>query len=171
MKKSQRSAFAVASLSALALAFDPGTARADGSSGGSSGGSHGGGLFKHLRTHGSSGGSSGGSNGGSSGGYVAMPAAPTGQSVAYLNVRVPADAKVYLQDQLMTLAGEERRFVTPELSAGVSSVYSVKVEVVRDGQTLSKTAQATISAGQVVEMTVTFDSQNTNELAAKVAAR
>jgi uncharacterized protein (TIGR03000 family) len=91
--------------------------------------------------------------------------------VAYLNVRVPEDAKVYLQDQLMTLGGEERRFVTPELSAGALSVYKVKVELVRDGQTLSKTAQATLSAGQVVEVTVTFDSQNSKQLLATVAAR
>ena len=97
--------------------------------------------------------------------------APTAQSVAYLNVRVPEDAKVYLQDQLMTLSGAERRFVTPELSAGASSVYNVKVEVVRDGQTLSKTAKATITPGQVVDVTVTFDSQNAKQLVATVAAR
>ena len=91
--------------------------------------------------------------------------------MAYLNVQVPEDAKVYLQDQLMTLNGAERRFVTPALPAGAPSVYNVKVELVRDGQTLTKTAQATISAGQVVEVTVTFDSQNAKQLVATVAAR
>ena len=102
---------------------------------------------------------------------MAAPVAASGQAVAYLDVRVPEDAKIYLQDQLMTLTGAERRFVTPELPAGASSVYNVKVEVVRDGQTLSKVAQATITAGQVVEVTVTFDSQNAKQLVATVAAR
>jgi hypothetical protein len=36
---------------------------------------------------------------------------------------------------------------------------------------LTKTAQATVSAGQVVDVTVTFDAQNTKQLVATVAAR
>ncbi|MFI5457070.1 MAG: TIGR03000 domain-containing protein [Isosphaerales bacterium] len=157
-----------------------------GSSGGSSGGSHGG-LFAG---HGSSGGSHGGlfkghgsSGGGSSGGYAAVAgpsgqgmasyvptvAAPAASSVAYLNINVPEDAKVYLQDQLMTLGGTQRRFVTPEIQAGNQHLYTVKVEVVRNGQTLSKTTQAAVTAGQEVAVSVGFDGQNQQELVASVA--
>jgi uncharacterized protein (TIGR03000 family) len=151
-----------------------------GSSGGSSGGSKHGSLF----SHGSSGGSSGGSYGSAGGGYLSSnvvapsngylvannsfvaPVAPATTGVAYLNVSVPADAKVYLQDQLMTNEGTDRRFVTPQLVNGVQHVYTVKVEVVRNGQTISKTAQAVVAAGQQVGVAVAFDAENQKELVA-----
>ena len=47
-----------------------------------------------------------------------MIAAPATSGVAYLNISVPADAKVYLQDQLMTAEGAQRRFVTPMIQVG-----------------------------------------------------
>jgi uncharacterized protein (TIGR03000 family) len=218
MRKFHRSAFTVASLSALAFAFGGAQSAlanswgSHGSSGGSwgshgsFGGSHGsiGGLFHHhgsWGSHGSSGGSygsygssggsygsygsSGGSYGsyGSSGGswgsygsdggyytasYTAAPIATAVTAVAYLNVKVPGDAKVYLQDQLMTIPGTQRRFVTPAIEQGYQSNYTVKVEVVRNGQTITKTAQATVSAGQEVDVVVSFDGQNPKELVTSV---
>ena len=216
MRKFHRSAFTVASLSALAFAFggaqsalanswgshgsSGGSWGSHGSSGGSwgshgsSGGSWGsiGGLFHRHGSHGSSGGSwgshgsSGGSYGssggsyGSSGGshgsgggyytasYTAAPIATAVTAVAYLNVKVPEDAKVYLQDQLMTIPGTQRRFVTPAIRQGYQSNYTVKVEVVRNGQTITKTAQAAVSAGQEVDVVVSFDGQNPKELVASV---
>ena len=47
--------------------------------------------------------------------FVAAPVIEPSTGVAYLNVNVPADAKVYLQDQLMTIGGTDRRFVTPQM--------------------------------------------------------
>jgi uncharacterized protein (TIGR03000 family) len=198
MRKFHRSAFTVASLSALAFAFGGAQSAlanswgSHGSSGGSwgshgsSGGSHGsiGGLFHRHGSHGSWGshGSSGGSYGssggswgsyGSGGGYytasyTAAPIATAVTAVAYLNVKVPGDAKVYLQDQLMTIPGTQRRFVTPAIQQGYQSNYTVKVEVVRNGQTITKTAQATVSAGQEVDVVVSFDGQNPKEFVTSV---
>jgi uncharacterized protein (TIGR03000 family) len=188
MRKFHRSAFTVASLSALAFAFGGAQSALANSWGshGSSGGSHGsiGGLFHHhgsWGSHGSSGGSYGsyGSSGGSWGSYgsdggyytasyTAAPIAKAGTAVAYLNVKVPGDAKVYLQDQLMTIPGTQRRFVTPAIRQGYQSNYTVKVEVVRNGQTITKTAQAAVSAGQEVDVVVSFDGQNPKELVASV---
>jgi uncharacterized protein (TIGR03000 family) len=88
--------------------------------------------------------------------------------VAYLNLKVPADAKVYLQDQQMTLAGTERRFVTPELQDGKQHTYTVRVEVVRDGRTISKTTTAAVKPGQEVQIAVSFTEQNSRELVASV---
>ena len=51
--------------------------------------------------------------------YTAAPIATAVTAVAYLNVKVPEDAKVYLQDQLMTLPGTQRRFVTPAIGRGI----------------------------------------------------
>jgi uncharacterized protein (TIGR03000 family) len=159
------------------------------SHGSSGGGSHGG-LFSHGSNGGSHGGSHGwfgghgSSGGGSSGGYasaaspsgqvmtsyVAPPvAAPAASNVAYLNINVPEDAKVYLQDQLMTLTGTQRRFVTPEIQGANQHLYTVRVEVIRDGQKLSKTAQATVAAGQEIAVSVGFEGQNQKELVASVA--
>ena len=142
-----------------------------------------------VQGHGSSGGGShgslfgghGSSGGGSSGGYAASYpagsyapvtvspqgqttyAAPAASDVAYLNVSVPADAKVYLQDQLMTLAGTQRRFVTPQIEAGTQHVYTVKVEVVRNGQTFSKTTQAVVASragGRAFRLRLTARTRN-----------
>ncbi len=142
-----------------------------GSSGGSSGGSYG-----------SSGGSSGGSYGSAGGYYVAstVPAsgyyvASTTQAntastdVAYLNINVPADAKVYLENKLMTLSGTDRRFVSPQLPVGSQHVYTVKVEVERNGQTITKTTQAAIMAGQEIAVSIKLDARNVKELVATVA--
>jgi uncharacterized protein (TIGR03000 family) len=127
-----------------------------------------------FRGHGSHGG--GGSSGGYAGGGIApvVPAAqgqtmsyvaptvaaPAAESVAYLNISVPEDAKVYLQDQLMTVPGTQRRFVTPLIQGGDQHVYTVKVEVVRNGKTLTKTTQAVVAAGQEVAVSVGFDGEN-----------
>jgi len=161
-------------------------------------GSSGGGSHGSLFSHGSSGGgshgsmfsghgSNGGSWGSAGGTYlgsnnivmspttlvattsIPAPVAQATTGVAYLNVTVPEDAKVYLQDQLMTVGGTERRFVTPEMQAGVTHLYTVKVEVVRDGQTVTKTAQAAVTAGQEIAVTVAFDAKNQQELVASVA--
>jgi uncharacterized protein (TIGR03000 family) len=156
---------------------------------GSSGGSSHGSLFSG---HGSSGGGSSGGYGGSYGGsyglsYNGGSVLPTtlvvqntgdltgsttpapSAAVAYLNVNVPADAQVYLQDQLMPLGGTQRRFVSPALAVGTQHVYNVRVDVVRNGQTVSKTTQALVAAGQEIAVSVQMDGQNAKELVATVA--
>jgi uncharacterized protein (TIGR03000 family) len=130
-------------------------------------------MFKHGSSGGSNGSSGGsyGSNGSSGGYYVATTggAPAVASNTAYLTVNVPDDAKVYLQDQLMTLGGTQRRFVTPQLPAGSDHVYTLRVEVVRDGQTITKTTQAPVAVGQEVEVTVTLDQQNPKELVTSIA--
>jgi uncharacterized protein (TIGR03000 family) len=96
--------------------------------------------------------------------------APAATGVAYLNINVPADAKLYLQDQLMTVEGATRRFVTPTIQAGEQHLYTVKVEVVRDGKTITKTAQTTVTLGQEAVVTVAFDGQNLGTTAGQVAS-
>jgi uncharacterized protein (TIGR03000 family) len=82
-----------------------------------------------------------------------------------VNVKVPADAKVYLQDQRMTLTGTQRRFVTPALPQGQNHVYTVRVEVERNGKTLTKTTAAPVVAGQEIEVTVSFDEKSSDRVA------
>jgi uncharacterized protein (TIGR03000 family) len=86
--------------------------------------------------------------------------------VAHLNVSVPADARVYLQEQKMSLTGPQRRFVTPALPTG-NHIYSVRVEVDRDGKTLTKTTEATVAAGREVNLTVIFDGTSNDMVASR----
>lgn len=139
---------------------------------GSSGGffSHGssGGFYRHgssggFFSHGSSGSSgSYGSYGssGSSGGVVGMASAEASTSTAVattapesvdraqLVLNVPTDAIVYLSNQRMTLDGSVREFTIPGLKAGLEYPYPVRVDVVRDGKTLTASADQQVRAGQ-----------------------
>ena len=89
-------------------------------------------------------------------------------SAARLVVNVPSDAKVYLQDQLMTISGPVRRYVSPRLTPGTEYVYQIRVEVERDGRTLSKTTTAKVRSGQNVDVKVALDSNNPSELVARI---
>ena len=60
----------------------------------------------------------------------------------------------------MTVEGTQRRFVTPTIQAGEQHLYTVKVEIVRDGKTITKTAQTTVTLGQEAVVTVAFEGQN-----------
>jgi uncharacterized protein (TIGR03000 family) len=63
-------------------------------------------------------------------------------------VEVPADAKLYVDDQLMKTASERRVFTTPALDPGEIYYYIVRAEVVRDGQKISRTKRVTVRAGE-----------------------
>jgi uncharacterized protein (TIGR03000 family) len=76
-----------------------------------------------------------------------------------LLLRVPTDAKVFLSGKEMKTTGEVREFSTTRLDAGDQwSDYSIRVELNRDGQTLSKEANVTLAAGERRELAVDFDS-------------
>jgi uncharacterized protein (TIGR03000 family) len=81
---------------------------------------------------------------------------PATSTTATLLVNVPAESKVYLQDQQMTLTGPVRRYVSPSLTSGRDYVYTVRVEMERDGKLVSKTAEARVRAGAQVNVTVSL---------------
>ncbi len=65
-----------------------------------------------------------------------------------LIVAVPADAKLYIDDQLMKTTAGERTFRTPQLQKGQAYYYIIRAEVVRDGQPQSLTKQVIVRAGE-----------------------
>ena len=159
-----------------------------GSSGGWYGGSHGGSGGWYGGSHGSSGGwyGSHGSSGGSSGGYHHNGIKSNGNGdgngggnesarrdnrVARVVVKVPENAKVYLQDQPMSLTGKVRKFVSPRLDPQREYEYTVRVELEQDGQTLTETAKTRVKAGQRVEVSVDFAEDNPNQLVASIERR
>jgi uncharacterized protein (TIGR03000 family) len=74
-----------------------------------------------------------------------------------LTLHVPADAKVYLSGNETRGAGEVRRFSTTKLAAGQQwQDYVVRVEVQRDGRTLSKEETVSLKGGDARELNVDF---------------
>jgi uncharacterized protein (TIGR03000 family) len=69
-------------------------------------------------------------------------------SRAKLVVEVPADAKLYIDDQLMKTTAAKRVFSTPVLAQGQAYFYDVRVEVVRDGKTVSDSKRIIVRAGE-----------------------
>jgi uncharacterized protein (TIGR03000 family) len=78
-------------------------------------------------------------------------------------VRLPADARLYINGVVCPLTSSTRSFDTPELQPGKSYYYTMKAELTRDGQTRSESQRVEVLAGKKV--TVEF-----NKLPAEAAA-
>jgi len=77
---------------------------------------------------------------------------------ARLTVEVPADAKLFIDDQPMKTTSAVRHFRTPELVAGQQYYYILKVEVARSGVTHSETKRVTLKAGDQINASFTEES-------------
>lgn len=67
---------------------------------------------------------------------------------ATLVVEVPADAKLFIDDQPMKTTSAKRTFQTPPLQPGQQYYYMVRVEVVRDGEVKTETRRVIIRPGE-----------------------
>lgn len=75
-----------------------------------------------------------------------------------LTLNVPEDAKVYLSGTPTRATGSVRRFSTNRIADGqLWSDYVVRVDVERDGQTLTKERRVTLSGGDQAELKFDFD--------------
>jgi uncharacterized protein (TIGR03000 family) len=77
-----------------------------------------------------------------------------GKDSARLTVKLPADARLYVDGVLCPLTSTTRSFDTPELDAGQSYYYTLKAEVVRDGETRASKKRVLVEAGK--QITVEF---------------
>jgi len=69
------------------------------------------------------------------------------QARARVRIDVPADAKVYIDGQLMQSAATPRVFQTPDLREGQLYFYDLRAEVVREGQVVSETQRVILRPG------------------------
>jgi uncharacterized protein (TIGR03000 family) len=69
--------------------------------------------------------------------------------VAKVTVRLPAEAKLYVDDVLCPLPSSVRTFETPKLEQGRQYYYTVRAEVVRDGRTETESRRVVVEAGKV----------------------
>lgn len=80
-----------------------------------------------------------------------LPKVKTGseeQARARVIVDLPADAKLYVDGQLMNTSSTRRMFQTPNLAPGQLYYYELKAEVIRDGQTITANQRVIIRPGQ-----------------------
>jgi uncharacterized protein (TIGR03000 family) len=75
---------------------------------------------------------------------------------ALLSVKVPADAKVFVNDRATTSTGSDREFVSRDLANGARYNYEVRAEFVRDGKPVVETKSVQLTAGQTAALD--FDS-------------
>lgn len=77
-----------------------------------------------------------------------------GKDTARVTVKLPADARLYVDGVLCPMTSARRSFDTPELDAGRRYYYTLKAEVVRAGETRADTQRVIIEAGK--QVTVQF---------------
>lgn len=69
---------------------------------------------------------------------------------ALVKVRLPADAKLYMFDVAATGTGTERVYETQPLQRGMKFFYTLKAEVMIDGQLVSEERRVILEAGSEV---------------------
>jgi uncharacterized protein (TIGR03000 family) len=99
--------------------------------------------------------------------YASAPALATSSPAVYglaqapdwrraqLVVNLPADAKLTIEGMPTTQTSSRRVFTSPPLEPGTPYYYTLKAEVVRNGQRMVATRDVTVRAGQTT--TVTLD--------------
>jgi len=87
---------------------------------------------------------------GEKGGEKAPDKAPEKEinTPATIQVSLPADAKLSIDDAPTTSTSASRTFATPALEQGKVFYYTLKAEIVRDGKTLSATSRVAVRAGE-----------------------
>lgn len=73
-------------------------------------------------------------------------------SSAVIEVTVPSDAKVFVNDKETTSTGNSRSYVSNNLQAGQTYLYKFRVEFVQDGQAFVKNESVKLSAGDRVAL-------------------
>ncbi len=73
---------------------------------------------------------------------------------ARITVRLPQDARLYVDGVACPLTSSTRSFNTPTLEPGREFYYTLRAEVVRDGQARTQSQRVVVSAGR--QVTVEF---------------
>ncbi len=80
----------------------------------------------------------------------AVSSAPFANERARLTIDVPADARLFLNDQPTQSTAAVRTFLTPPLAVGDTYYYVVRVEMQRDGRTVSESKRVLLHPGEQV---------------------
>ena len=78
---------------------------------------------------------------------------PSGlSSQAKLMIRVPENAKLWIDEVACPLEGEVRTFTTPKLEPGLEYSYTVRIALERDGRMTTAERMVRFATGQTVEV-------------------
>lgn len=80
---------------------------------------------------------------------AARPVVPATQS-AKVTVKLPSDARLWVDGVYCPLTSATRSFDTPALEVGKHYVYNLRMEMQREGRTISQTQQVRLAAGRNV---------------------
>jgi uncharacterized protein (TIGR03000 family) len=69
-------------------------------------------------------------------------------------VKLPEDARLFIQGDLTTSTGPERTFVSPKLTGGQTYLYTLTALMERDGEVVSVTRTVRVWAGSKAEVTI-----------------
>jgi uncharacterized protein (TIGR03000 family) len=72
-----------------------------------------------------------------------------------VTVRLPADARLLVDDDVCPLTSSVRSFTTSGLKHGQQYYYMLRMEVVRDGQILVESRRVQFAAGQRIAVDFT----------------
>lgn len=74
------------------------------------------------------------------------------RSPAQLVVKLPREARLFVDNVACPLTSSTRSFKTPALEPGRKYFYTIRAEMVRDGQTISQSQRVIVAAGQNVNV-------------------
>jgi uncharacterized protein (TIGR03000 family) len=97
------------------------------------------------------------------------PADPAPETSAVIEVTVPADAKVFVNDKETTSTGNSRSYVSNNLQAGKTYLYNFRVEFSQDGEPVVKTESVKLAAGDRVALA--FGGNDESQLISAASAK
>ena len=74
------------------------------------------------------------------------------EPVAYLDVQVPTDAEVWIDDAKTQQTGPARTYVTPSLPADKVFTYEIKAKWTEDGKAVEQSQVVLVQAGKRVQI-------------------
>ena len=80
-------------------------------------------------------------------------------AAATVIVTLPAEARLTVDGNATSSTSERRTLVTPALETGADYVYTLRADLVRDGNTLSRTQAVTVRGGKTTNVPFTFSAQ------------
>jgi uncharacterized protein (TIGR03000 family) len=80
------------------------------------------------------------------------PRPSEGPATASLTVKLPAQARLYVNDTLCPLTSAERKFSSPPLEKGKVYHYTLRAEMQLDGRPVVETQRVQVAAGKVVQI-------------------
>jgi len=93
------------------------------------------------------------------GGSIADPNDETHEGIATFQVRLPENARLYINGTLTRTMGPIRRYVSPGLEAGTEYEYTLRAELPDNGGVKVKQQMVVATAGANAEVSFDFVSQ------------